>query len=83
MKCLYFDKECFIVEQFGELKPDEQAAFCKCCVTKNDSDRLTKELKINRMALIANLLALFPNDEMRAKEVYQKLQRCVEEWEVK
>jgi len=85
--CLYFDKECSIIDvEFSfavDWTAEKLAAFCNCCITKNDSDRLTKELRINRMGLIANLLALFPNDEKKAKEAYQMLQRCLKDWEVK
>lgn len=82
MECLYFKGTCEITEVLGNLTNSELAAFCSCCITKKDSDRLNEELKVNRMNLIANLLASFPNNKGKAKEAYQMLERFVDEWQV-
>ena len=70
MKCFFDkDKEC----PFSSENIESKAKFCQACVTQEG-------IAFAKSSLIMALLRMFPQDEEKAKEQYQKLMKRTEEW---
>ena len=80
-ECL-FDKEkkCPILSRYPSLDPHTLSRFCQACaqvastkITELQLDILEEQLLISKASTILSILSMFPGDESKMKEVYQKV----------
>lgn len=79
MKCLFDEnKECAVSDL--SIPVVRMGGLCQACVAKATMGKAMESMTVMRAQLILVLLRMFPKEEGKAKEEYQKLMKRVEEW---
>ena len=78
LKCLFDEeKECPLTGQIPVLN---MGRFCQACVGKEELRKALAGMEVMKAQLILAMLRMFPKDEEKAKQEYQKMMQRVKEW---
>jgi len=78
MECIFDkEKECPLG---GKIPLMHMGRFCQACIGRGEMRKALQSMTVMRAQLILGLLAMFPKNEEKAKETYQRVMKFAEEW---
>lgn len=79
MKCL-FDQNRVCPLTKHNIPIVKLGRFCQACIGRAEMRKAMKSMKVMKAQMILVMLRMFPKDEAKAKQEYQKLIKRVDEW---